>query len=455
MHTSSRITLLALIAVFVATTGLSCGSSSAGTQRGAPAPVTLDVWRVFDPSSSFQEIINGYQTLHPNVQVRYRTFTYDSFEKELVNALAEDRGPDIISLQNAWVPSYLPKIEPMPASITVPYLVVKGSLKKESFTELRTTPTVSLRQLRDRFADVVESDVVVDGKIYGLPMAVDTLGMYYNKDLLKNAGIVNPPTSWASFQDQVVKLTKMDQRGMIVQSAASIGTGTNIPRAFDLLSVLMMQNGATMIEDGRTIAFNRTPRGSGRATPPGLDALSFYTDFASPAKQVYTWNSTLPSAQEAFIQGRTAFYFDYSFAYDQIRARAPKLNFDIAPIPQIEGNSPVNYANYWVETVSKKSKNKEYAWDFILYATAQKNVASYLAAGTRPTALKALIESQRDDLVLAPFVTQTLTAQSWYHGKNPASATDAFKTMIQDMLAGTGDPVQIINLAAARVAQTY
>ncbi len=445
---------LALIGIVAITAGLSCGQAGTTTLRGSPAPVTLEVWRVFDPSSHFQKIISAYQALHPNVRVNYRVFTYDEFEREVVNALAEDRGPDIISVQNSAVKKWQSKIEALPAKITVPYVTVKGAIKKETFTEMRTSATPSQRALRDAYLDVVLDDVLIGGSIYGLPLSVDTLALYYNKDLLKNAGIVSPPKTWAQFQENVVRLTRQDQRGTLVQSAATIGGANNIPRSADLLALLMMQNGAQMTAPTGAITFQQIPQGIRRAAPPAVEALEFYADFASPAKQVYTWNNQMPTAFEAFIAGKAAFYFDYSFAHAQIRARAPKLSFDVAQIPQIEGNSPVNYASYWVEAVTKKSKNKDVAWDFILFETSPQQVSTYLTAAGKPTALKTLVASQAEDLVLAPFVSQLLTAKSWYHGTDPDAVTQIFKDMINERLAGTQETHEIVNLGANKVAQT-
>ena len=172
-------------------------------------PVTLSYWRVLDGSDAFDEIIAKYTALHPFVRIEYRKLRLEEYENELLNALAEDRGPDIFSIHNTWVRKYRTKIEPLPPSTTMVYPVEKGSIKKEVVNELRTTPSLSLGQVRDLFVDVVSKDVILeDNKIYGLPLSVDTLAMFYNKDLLNNAGISEAPKYWNREFLQTVKKIK-------------------------------------------------------------------------------------------------------------------------------------------------------------------------------------------------------------------------------------------------------
>jgi len=209
-----------LLSVLILTSGFGCSKNIVSKEtKKAMEPVTLSYWRVWDGPDAFDEIIASYKQLHPNVNINYRKLRYDEYEKELLNALAEDRGPDIFSIHNTWVKRYESKITPMPASITMAYPVVKGTIKKETITEVRTTKSITLKEIKNNFVDVVYDDVVMktmDEKekklnelVYGLPLSVDTLAMFYNKDLLNNAGIAQPALFWnKDFQQDVKKLTK-------------------------------------------------------------------------------------------------------------------------------------------------------------------------------------------------------------------------------------------------------
>ena len=99
-----------------------------------------------------------------------------------------------------------------------------------------------------------------------------------------------------------------------------------------------------------------------------------------------------------FIKGKLAFFFGYSYFIPQINAQAPKLNYSIAKLPQIEGNQEsVNFANYWVESVSTKSKHKNEAWDFVQFMTKADQVKPYLNRVQKPSALRTVLKGQFDD----------------------------------------------------------
>ena len=461
-----KIFILSIVFSVLLTSGFGCKLVDQKTQA-AMKPITLNYWRVFDGPDAFDDIIAKYRQLHPFVTINYRKLRYDEYENELLNALAEDRGPDIFSIHNTWVRKYQSKIYPMPDSITMAYPVVQGTIKKEVIPQLKTTKSISLKDIKNNFVDVVYDDVVLKvrdektgaatEKVFGLPLSVDTLAMYYNKDLLNNAGIAQPPAFWnKEFQDDVKKMTKQDLKGQIVQSGVALGGSTNIERASDILSVLMMQNGAQMADDYGRVTFDQVPDAlRAQNYSPGLEALRFYSDFANPGKEVYSWNKDMEDSLQMFTEGKLGIMFGYAYQLPTIRAQAPKLNFSVAPLPQIEGNTRnINFANYWVETVSNKSKYKDEAWDFIQFATREEQVKSYLDKTKKPTALRSLVDSQLDDMDIGVFAGQVLTAQSWYKGIDPAAAEKIVDDMIDMASNGQAKLEEVIKLAVNKLNQT-
>jgi multiple sugar transport system substrate-binding protein len=461
-----KIFFLILFIVFLPGFGLKC--ESAAVKQGLK-PVSIEFWSAWDSPESFDTIIASYRQLHPNVTIVYKKFRYEEYERELINAFAEDRGPDIFSLHNTWMQKYKNKLEPVPPQITMVYPTVKGTIKKEVVAEIRTTNSMTVKELQEKFVDAVAYDAVMEYKdeatgetkprIFGLPLAIDTLALYYNKDLLNNAGIPNPPSFWdREFQQNVKKLTKQDNKGQIVQSGVALGGSTNVERFTDILSLLMMQNGTVMMDERGRVTFNSTPDAlRGQGYNPGFEALRFYTDFANPAKEVYSWNSTLDNSLDMFIRGKLAFMFGYAFHLPIIKAGAPKLNFSIAPMLQIEGNANVNFANYWLQVVSKKSKNKDVAWDFIQFAAGEKRVQSYLDATNKPTALRSLLAKQNPDDDTSVFAGQVLSAKSWYRGSDSPTMEKIMAELIDSVvtseLQGT-DMMNAMNNAAKKVQQT-
>lgn len=442
--------------VFILGSGFGCKTADKATQA-ASKPITLTYWRVFDGPDAFEDIITKYKAIHPNITIVYKKLRLDEYENELLNALAEDRGPDIFSIHNTWMEKYQSKLVPMPDTISMVYLSTQGTIKKEVVSELKTTKSISLKELKDNFVDVVSRDVILsDGKIYGLPLSVDTLAMYYNKDLFNLAGISKVPGYWnAEFIQDIKKLTKQDADKQIVQSGVALGSSKNINRFSDILAALMMQSGATMMSDKNQVMFNAST-GSNNYVP-GVDALRFYTDFADQAKESYTWNESQPNSLEMFMNGTLAIMFSYSYDLETIKAQAPKLNFSIAKLPQIEGNPPtnINLANYWVEVVSKKSKNPNEAWDFIQFMTKEEQAKTYLEKTKKPTALRSLVATQKEDNEIGVFADQVLTAKSWYHGKNVKAAEDAIGEMIDMVFKNTNEKIiDVLNTGASKVQQT-
>jgi len=453
-----KIITLFLLAAFLVTSGFGCKGADQATQD-AMKPITLVYWRVFDDVDAFQDIITKYKALHPYINIEYRKLRYEEYETELLNALAEDRGPDILSLHNTWLVKYQSRLTPLPATITLPYPVMKGVIKQEVVPELRTTNSLTLKELRDNFVDAVARDVVLDdGKIYGLPLSIDTLAMYYNRDLFNNAGISQAPAYWnKEFLQDIKKLTRLNEDKDIVQAGAALGGGSNVNRFSDILAVLMLQNGAVIMNDSGRVVFNIVPEAmENSGYNPGLEALRFYTDFANPTKESYAWNAALPNSLDMFISGNLAVMFSYAYDLPTIRARAPKLNFSVAKLPQIEGNPPtnINFANYWVEAVSKKSEHPNEAWDFIQFMTKAEQAKSYLEKAKKPTALRVLVSEQKSDGELGVFADQVLTAKSWYKGNNVKAAEDAVREMIEAALSGVSQLQNIIDNAAAKIQQT-
>lgn len=450
---------------FIATSGFGCKLASR-EEQAASQRVELDYWSVFDETSSIQPLIDAYRAKHPNVIINYKMYRYDEYEDKLLNALAEDRGPDMYAIHNSWVREYEAKILPLPSELTIAYIErTGGTLGEETKITIQTERSLTLRQLRDQFVETVYDDAVLpiynektkeyENKIMGLPLSVDTLSLFYNRDLLNAAGIAEPPATWVSFQEQVSKITKIDKEGNIAQSAAAIGTADNVERYADILSILMMQNGTQMTNEAGFATFNKTPDiFAGRTEPPGWGAVRFYTDFANPAKEVYTWNDSMPNSLDAFSAGQTAFFFGYSYHLPQIKTKAPKLNFGVARLPQLEGNPEINYANYWLNTVSKKTENQDYAWDFVQFIAEQANVKTYLETAKKPTALRALQAEQLEDLDLSVFASQILTAKSWYRGKDVSAMEQAFAELIESQVYGTSELKDAINLAASKINQT-
>ena len=406
------------------------GSGSLGDKVSDSGKIEIEWWRLWDSQDVFKDQIKAYEAAYPNIKINYRKLTYGEYEDAIISALASGKGPDIWSIHNTWLPKHIDKLAPIPAEI----------MTSDIYGEI--------------FVDVALGDLQgSDGKLYGIPFSVDTLGLYYNKDFFNTKSLTSPPETWTEFKDYVKELTKVDSFGNIELAGGALGTSKNITRAVDILYLLMLQNGTQMTdEDRRRATFDSKAKTSGgEVYTPGLDALIFYTDFADPKKSVYSWNPAMHNSIDAFTQERAAMAFGYSYHDAIIKSKAPNLNYDIAEVPQIQGSSKeANYANYWAEVVSRTSVKQTEAWNFLNYLAKQENIKSYSEKTKRPASRKDVIAEQLDDPLLKVFSKQALTAENWY--QTDSSAIEGiFSNLVESVALGETEPEEGLNETVDRV----
>jgi multiple sugar transport system substrate-binding protein len=450
---------ISVIAVSLVLGGLGCKGLSE-QEQAAVRPVTINYWTVFNDVGELRRMIEQYKTVRPYVTVNLRQVRVEEFETLFVNALAEDVGPDVVSMHARWIREHQNKLAPMPATIDVADVVVEGQYRQQTTVTPRRIAMPTPAGVRNAYVQTVGKDTIIGEQIYGLPLALDSLAIYYNKDLLDKAGVPQPPTTWAQFLEAVQAATRFDANGDIIQSGVALGGANNIENAPDILMLLMLQNGIG-VEDRGVVTF---AQGLERpaANHPALEALRFYTDFVRPTKEAYAWTEQMGNALDEFVRGRSVFYFGYAYDYPRIRALAPQMNLDIIPVPQLNPSAPSNIANYWVESVTRKSTHQNEAWDFVRFITSEPNVRQYVDATERPSPLRVHTESQREDLVLAPFVSNILTAENWYRGGNVDAAETAIRNLVLEYLKPYGErenplarDATLIRNAARIIQQTY
>lgn len=380
--------------VFFAVIFIVRNAGDVGGIGGSTDDVKLQVWGVFDDRTAFDDAIRAFEKANPGVAVAYRNLDFATYEKTVVDALAANQGPDIWMIHHTWLTKHQNKLVPMPEALP-------GS----------SAPLMTLRQYQDRFVDVASVDLVRNGRIYGMPLYVDTLALYYNKSLLASAAIASPPKTWADMLSAVAKITRRDVNETIQLAGAALGTARNVNRSTDILMMLMLQSGVQMTdESGSSATFSRSVDGQA----VGERSLQFYTDFANPRQQVYTYNDSQDYSIDAFVTGKAAMMINYSHQIPVIQNRAPRLDWGIAPVPQATTVNARTYANYWPLVVSANSKYPNHAWAFVYYLAAGDGAIPYLNATNRPAARRDLIELQKGDTRLGVFAEQSLTARSWY-----------------------------------------
>lgn len=388
--------------------------------KNALPEIELTMWGT-ESSEDMSGVIGMYESVRTNVKIKYQRVQEDEYGKKLLNALASGKGPDIYFVGSNDIPKEAQRL--IPADIS----------------------QINLTKVRELFPTVVEQDFVKDGQVYALPLYIDTLALIYNKDIFDSAGITAPPKTWTEFQEQIIKLRVINEGGQISQAGAAVGgSEASVKNAVSLLYALMLQNGAQMTD--------ATKSSSAFSSASGLEALNFYIRFANSASSYYTWNEAMGSDMNMFAEGKVAMVLGYKSDVDAIKKKSPFLNIGTATLPQLQSSGKqITSPNYLGLAVSRLSSNSSWAWDFIIFATANDLThKSYLEKTGRPPALRSVISSMSNNSDLGVYAKQSLTARSWYQADADAIG-DIFNSAIVNVLQGRMDTSKALRTAKEQV----
>jgi len=439
-----------------------CGCAPSAT----PVVDNITIWGTWDDTDIYQQFISQYKRDHGNVKnITYRKFPCNETEcadymREVVQGLAAGNGPDIFQINNTWVPSQKDKM-------------LSLDEVNDKLTTAGKEQIMNLREYGETFVPVAMKDLVskdADGvqRIYGVPLWIDDLAVYYNRDIFNMAGLAPPPKNWtwqsqtaqggANFESYASKMTSIDQYGNIKRAGAAIGYGKNVDRAPDILSVLMMQMGSPIVDDSwQSVFTNRIAAADGSYFSPGEAALTFYTNFSNRSQVAYTWNKEMWNSVDLFYAGQLGMMINYSHRIQTIQQKAPNLNVGIAPLPQILPNSkPMNFASYWGMAVSKQAASSDQkaieCWNFLKYITDTDQSDAYATQTHRVSPRIDLIDKYKQDPWLGVFADQALSATSFPEVNNARIST-IFQNAIDSVRDQGITPNDAITTAAQQVSQ--
>ncbi|OGG13272.1 hypothetical protein A3D77_05410 [Candidatus Gottesmanbacteria bacterium RIFCSPHIGHO2_02_FULL_39_11] len=362
--------LLFLFIVFLIISFLSSrfkGKTSSG-------PVTITYWGLWTEKEVMQLLIDDYQKTHPNVIINYQLQDKKLYKERLTAAIDRNEGPDIFRFHNGWGVMIASYLAPVPKTV------------------------YSDADFDANFYPVVKEDVNRGGNYYGIPLSIDGLVMFYNDDMLKSGNIPVPTTWGADFEGAAQKLTVREE-DKIVTSGAALGLADNIDHFSDILSLMMLQNGTKVSESLLRCYSNQSGKEELlQSTTCGSDTLSYYHKFTENPNSV--WNDVFESSLTSFASGKVAIIFAPSWEALNIKALNPNLNFKVAKVPQLvcveDPCSDVYLASYWLEGVSKNSKNQAEAFDFLKYLTSRDVLQKKYEAEARLRKLFGDAPARRD-----------------------------------------------------------
>lgn len=356
---------------------------------GGGDEVPLTMWGNLPDSVVRRSVEISNQKNHKSFIIKYSEKNEETYERELVDALASGEGPDIFLMTQDLILKHKNKVFLVPFS------------------------ALSERDFKDTFIDEGGLFLTNEG-IIAFPFVIDPLVLYWNKDFFSKRGIVSAPKTWDEFLSQVIDLTLRDRSGNILESGVALGEFSNIENAKDIFSMLVLQGGTDIVKKD-TLDVTLNARGTISDTP-ALSALSFYTGFSNPSKVSYTWNRALPNSRDMFITGKLAMYFGFASEYVDIKDANPHLNFDVAGVPQVK-DSPLQttFGRVYAVAVSKNSPYATaHALNSVFALTMDREIVDMLLENSLlPSTRRDVLAEGTSNAALTVFYRAAIQAKGW------------------------------------------
>lgn len=406
----SRLPIFAMAVSALAITLTACGGDGGGGDGGgdgsdgdaAEGPVTITWWDYYQPGAQEDAVVGAldeYEATHSGVTIDRQFIAYDDLKQSLLQSAGASALPDIA--------------------------IINGP-DHQAFAELGIAA-----DLTDRFDEfdlypegAIES-ASLDGRIYGLPITANTLALFYNTDMLEEAG-VEPPTTWEDMSSVAAALTTSDRYGLAYSAV------NNQQAVFQWLPTLW-QAGGDLTDLG---------------APEATEALEFWAGLmndGSVSREALNWDQAQVAAE--FGQGRAAMMINGPWQIPFLATEAPDLDYGVALLPtHTESASALGGENYLVVD----GPNQDAALDLLTWLQQPDQVAA-LAEGTGSLPTRSDVPPFSDDPSIATFTEQLQVAQPRAYGADYAEIADHVVVAIQSALSGTASAEDALADAADAV----
>jgi len=409
----------AILSVFIFSGAIPIGSDK--TSTGGQGTVVL--WGTVK-AQVISSLLEEFNRTNNSFVVVYEEKSADTFDNDLLEALASGVGPDMFFVNDDLVFKYNNKI------YTIPYQSLPVNTFKNTF--------------------VSAGEIFLTSKgVLAFPLAVDPMMMYYNRSMLDANRVVYPPVYWDEFNNLVPILTKKDSNGMIEKSTVAMGQFSNVLFAKDILATLFMQSGNGIIAEKNDYFFSTLDQNNSKYDLGSV--LKFYTDFADPLQDVYSWNKSFSNSRDAFSGENLAFYFGFASELQSLINKNPNQNFLVAPIPQVKNNvSKLTFAHTTGIAISSSSKNFNTAF-IAANLMSNSDFASKFAnaLGIAPVR-RDLLQVVPTDAYMSNFYTSAFFAKSWLD-PSPKDTNNIFRNMVEKVLSNSMSAGEAVNDASAKL----
>ena len=384
-----------------ACSGTKTDSADSGSASGGQ--VTVEMWDYLSGETANDSInasIAEFEKANPDIKVKRTTFAFADLSKSILQGSVGGQVPDV---------------------------AVVDVVDNQNFASLGMLKDLSNDGInKSDFFDGPWSSVVYEGKTYGIPLNSNNLALYYNKQMLKDAG-VEVPTDWESLKEVAKKTTKGDVKGLAISGVKSESA------TFQILPFVWQTGGdlSNYSESGATaLAYLRGMIEEGSMS----EAVSNYTQ---------------EDARTQFITGKSAMMINGPWELATLTKDA-QFDWDVAPLPK-DKRAATSMGGENV-VVMNGAKQSDAAVKLAKFLTSAEGAKIYCDGSgqlsSRPDLQGKLKLS--NDAKLKVFEDQLQYAHARAYGKDYPKISEAIQLSMQEALTGASTP----EAAAKKAADT-
>ena len=309
--------------------------------------------------------------------------------------------------------------------------------------------SISERDFKVTFIEEAELFLSPDG-IYALPLSIDPMVLYYNRNKLSAAGHARPIAYWDEIYAAATDLSKRDNAGNLVSSVISLGEATNIPNAKDIFSLLLFQAGTPITSFvGSELHSQISTRSD--STSPGISALDFYTQFSNPGKAYYSWNRSLIDAQTYFTSGDSAYYLGFASEFRALKNKNPTLNFSVSAVPQSRvSDRTITFGRLRGIAISRGSTNPGAALSVAIKLISKEAALTLSEILSLPPTRRDLLVNKPTSATLSVLYDAALQSKGWLDPDTKATKV-IFSEAIESVTSGRARTLEAIDNASREV----
>ena len=340
---------------------------------GAQA-VEIEYWQYIYETrvTAMDQLIEMFEEQNPDIPVEQVTFPYSDYQTRVIAANMAGNGPDVLQLFYGWTDNFVS------GGVLQP-------LSKEAFPD---------EMIEETFFPIV-SAMERNGDYYGLPTAVRSLALFYNKALFEEAGIDGPPETLDELVETGAALAKKDDAGNYTQVGLTVEMGGQDHHWWR--EVLVRQFGGAPYNDDYTeVTYN---------DEAGVAATQWYTDLDK--KHGVGTPGFMDEGQAAFRAGRAAMTIDGTFRLGSFSS-IEDFEWGVAELPANADGLQSNYASYFANGIGAGAEGDELeaAEKFLKFITSPEAMQVWLeVVGELPASPEAaLTEENLADPIYGPFL---------------------------------------------------